>query len=211
MLYLTLCPVIIFIIIIQFSYERRTLYESRKNRKILSQLRNENNYTQDEIAEILNVNVKSVSRWENGKNLPDHSVILEICKIYNISVNEFYEGRKINKSKRIKQLLIFYFSVSLTGIIILPCLGLTAPAFIICAAIIPIFALVDLLSLIITGSDIPQITFYLGNLNLHPLVAFPVSVILAIVMFIIGMYIWKLLIKYIKYVSNKKKNLYTNN
>ena len=165
--------------------------------KFLSQLRNENNYTQDEIAEILNVNVKSVSRWENGKNLPDHSVILEICKIY--------------KSKRIKQLLIFYFSVSLTGIIILPCLGLTAPAFIICAAIIPIFALVDLLSLIITGSDIPQITFYLGNLNLHPLVAFPVSVILAIVMFIIGMYIWKLLIKYIKYVSNKKKKLYMNN
>lgn len=179
--------------------------------KFLSQLRNENNYTQDEIAEILNVNVKSVSRWENGKNLPDHSIILEICKIYNISVNEFYEGRKINKSKRIKQLLIFYFSVSFTGIIILPCLGLTAPTFIICAAIIPIFALVDLLSLIITGSDIPQITFYLGNLNLHPLVAFPVSVILAIVMFIIGMYIWKLLIKYIKYVSNKKKNLYTNN
>ena len=161
--------------------------------KFLSQLRNENNYTQDEIAEILNVNVKSVSRWENGKNLPDHSIILEICKIYNISVNEFYEGRKINKSKRIKQLLIFYFSVSLTGIIILPCLGLTAPAFIICAAIIPIFALVDLLSLIITGSDIPQITFYLGNLNLH------------------GMYIWKLLIKYIKYVSNKKKKLYMNN
>ena len=69
----------------------------------------------------------------------------------------------------------------------------------------------DLLSLIITGSDIPQITFYLGNLNLHPLVAFPVSVILAIVMFIIGMYIWKLLIKYIKYVSNKKKKLYMNN
>ena len=75
--------------------------------KFLSQLRNENNYTQDEIAEILNVNVKSVSRWENGKNLPDHSIILEICKIYNISVNEFYIGHKIKKSKKIKQLLIF--------------------------------------------------------------------------------------------------------
>ena len=52
--------------------------------KFLLRLRKENSFTQEEFAEKLNVNVKSVSRWENGKNLPDHSIILEICKIYNI-------------------------------------------------------------------------------------------------------------------------------
>ena len=56
--------------------------------RFLSQLRKENNYTQEEIAEKLNVNVKSISRWETGKNLPDHSIIVEICKMFNISINE---------------------------------------------------------------------------------------------------------------------------
>lgn len=67
-------------------------------------MRKDNYYTQEEIADKLNINVKSVSRWENGKNLPDHSVIVEICKIFNISLNEFYKGNTI----KIKQLLLYY-------------------------------------------------------------------------------------------------------
>ena len=176
--------------------------------RFLSQLRKENDYTQEEIAEKLNVNVKSVSRWENGKNLPDHSIIVEICKIYNISINEFYNGSKIKKSTKMKQLLLFYLVVSFTGIFILPCLGMVAPAFIVCAVVLPIFALVDLLTLLITGNDIPQITFQLGEICLHPAIAFPVSIVISIMLFVIGMYIWKLLIKYIKYIANKRKKLY---
>lgn len=176
--------------------------------KFLSQLRKENNYTQDEIAEKLNVNVKSVSRWENGKNLPDHSVIVEICKIYNISINEFYNGNKIKKTAKIKQLLLFYLVVSFSGIFILPCLGIVAPTFILCAALLPIGALIDFFALLFTGSDIPQITFQMGNVYLHPAVAIPISIIFSILLFIIGMYTWKLLMKYIKFVSDKRKQLY---
>lgn len=176
--------------------------------KFLSQLRKENNYTQDEIAEKLNVNVKSVSRWENGKNLPDHSVIVEICKIYNISINEFYNGNKIKKTAKIKQLLLFYLVVSFSGIFILPCLGIVAPTFILCAALLPIGALIDFFALLFTDSDIPQITFQMGNVYLHPAVAIPISIIFSILLFIIGMYTWKLLMKYIKFVSDKRKQLY---
>lgn len=176
--------------------------------KFLSQLRKENNYTQDEIADKLNVNVKSVSRWENGKNLPDHSVIVEICKIYNISINEFYNGNKIKKTTKIRQLLLFYLIVSFAGIFILPCLGIVAPTFIVCAVLIPIAALIDLLALIFTGKDIPQITVQFWNLYLHPAVALPVAIIVSVILFIIGMYSWKLLMKYIKFVSEKRKKLY---
>lgn len=176
--------------------------------KFLSQLRKENNYTQDAIADKLNVNVKSVSRWENGKNLPDHSVIVEICKIYNISINEFYNGNKIKKTTKIKQLLLFYLIVSFTGIFILPCLGIVAPTFIVCAVIIPIGALIDLLTLIFTGSDVPQIIFQLWSIYLHPAVALPISIIVSIILFIIGIYTWKLLMKYIKFITNKRKKLY---
>lgn len=174
----------------------------------LSRLRKENNYTQEDIAEKLNVNVKSVSRWENGKNLPDHSIIIEICKIYNISINEFYNGNKIKKTIKIKQLLLFYLIVSFTGIFILPCLGIVAPTFIVCAVLLPTGALIDFLALLFTGNDMPQITFQLGKLYLHPVVAVPVSIIFASVLFIIGMYSWKLLMKYIKFVSEKRKRLY---
>ena len=67
--------------------------------KFLASLRKENNLTQEDIAEKLNVNVKSVSRWENGRNLPDPSIMKEICKIYNVSINELFNGEKVKKSQ----------------------------------------------------------------------------------------------------------------
>lgn len=178
--------------------------------RFLSELRKENNYTQEEIAEKLSVNVKSVSRWENGKNLPDHSIILEICKLYNISINEFYNGSKIKKTTKFKKLLTFYLIVSFTGIFILPCLGIIAPSFIVCAVILPLLALVDLLSLLITGSELSNLTFQFGGVFLEPTLAFPVSILVSIILFLIGMYAWKMLIKYIRFISNKRKELYIN-
>ena len=49
--------------------------------KFISQLRKEKNLTQEELGEALGVTGKSVSRWENGKTLPDYSVIKELCEI----------------------------------------------------------------------------------------------------------------------------------
>ena len=101
--------------------------------KFLASLRKENNLTQEDIAEKLNVNVKSVSRWENGRNLPDPSIMKEICKIYNVSINELFNGEKVKKSNKVRQIFLFYIIVSLTGIFIFPTLGIIAPAFIISA------------------------------------------------------------------------------
>ena len=101
--------------------------------KFLASLRKENNLTQEDIAEKLNVNVKSVSRWETGRNLPDPSIMKEICKIYNVSINELFNGEKVKKSNKVRQIFLFYIIVSLTGIFILPTLGIIAPAFIISA------------------------------------------------------------------------------
>ena len=51
--------------------------------------------TQSELAEQLNITNRAVSKWENGKSLPDASNMLEICKILNISVNELLTGEHI--------------------------------------------------------------------------------------------------------------------
>ena len=98
--------------------------------------------------------------------------------------------------------------VSFTGIFILPFLAITSPTLIICAILIPIAALMDLIALVFTKSDIPQILFQVGNTTLHPALALLVSILISIFLFIIGIYSWKLLIKYIRIVSNKNKKIY---
>ena len=61
--------------------------------KFLAGLRKENNLTQEDIAEKLNVNVKSVSRWENGRNLPDPSIMKYVKFIMYQSMNYLMEKK----------------------------------------------------------------------------------------------------------------------
>ena len=47
--------------------------------KLIKDLRKKNNLTQNEFAKEFNVTYQAVSKWENGKNLPDINVLKEIC------------------------------------------------------------------------------------------------------------------------------------
>ncbi|HOZ55118.1 MAG TPA: helix-turn-helix transcriptional regulator [Clostridia bacterium] len=64
--------------------------------KFIAELRKEKNMTQEQLAEKVGVTNKSVSRWENGKTLPDYSLLNELCNTLNISVNELLTGEKIS-------------------------------------------------------------------------------------------------------------------
>ncbi len=57
--------------------------------------RKKQNLTQMELAEKLNITDRAVSKWERGKSLPDASVMLELCKLLNISVNELLTGENL--------------------------------------------------------------------------------------------------------------------
>ena len=54
----------------------------------LKTLRKERQLTQEELAEKLYVSSKTVSRWENGTNLPDISTLLEIADLYGVDIRE---------------------------------------------------------------------------------------------------------------------------
>ncbi len=58
----------------------------------IASLRKENNMTQAELAERLNVSNKSISRWENGQTLPDYDQVLELCGLFNVSATLFLNG-----------------------------------------------------------------------------------------------------------------------
>ncbi len=65
--------------------------------KFIATLRKENNLTQMQLAEALNITDRAVSKWERGKSLPDVSVMLDLCQILHIEVSELLNGERIMK------------------------------------------------------------------------------------------------------------------
>ena len=63
--------------------------------KFIALCRKNKNLTQEELATRLNVTSKSISRWENGKTMPDYSLLNPLCKELDITINELLSGEKI--------------------------------------------------------------------------------------------------------------------
>ena len=63
--------------------------------KFIAECRKQKNLTQMQLAEKLGITDKAVSKWERGIAMPDASIMLELCAILGISVNELLSGGKI--------------------------------------------------------------------------------------------------------------------
>lgn len=55
--------------------------------KRLKELRIENNFSQEKLAEILNVSRQTISNWENERSYPDVHNLIMLCDIYSVSLN----------------------------------------------------------------------------------------------------------------------------
>ena len=77
--------------------------------KFIAECRKEKGLTQMQLSEKLGITDKAVSKWERGITMPDTSIMLELCDILGISVNELLNGEKINmenNDQKNKQLLL---------------------------------------------------------------------------------------------------------
>ena len=63
--------------------------------KFIAECRKKNNLTQMQLAEKLDITDRAISKWENGKAMPDSSIMLDLCKELEISVNELLSGEVI--------------------------------------------------------------------------------------------------------------------
>ena len=63
--------------------------------KFISACRKEKGLTQMQLAEKLNITNRAVSKWETGKSMPDVSLMLDLCNILGITVNELLSGERI--------------------------------------------------------------------------------------------------------------------
>ena len=64
--------------------------------KFIAECRKRNNLTQMQLAQKLNITDRAISKWENGKAMPDSSIMLDLCKELKISVNELLSGEMID-------------------------------------------------------------------------------------------------------------------
>lgn len=64
--------------------------------KFIAKCRKGKNLTQAQLAEKLNITDRAVSKWETGKSMPDSSIMLELCEILGVTVNELLSGEKID-------------------------------------------------------------------------------------------------------------------
>lgn len=64
--------------------------------KFIAQCRKRKQMTQAQLAEKLNVTDKAISKWETGKGMPDSSIMLELCDLLGISVNELLSGEVLS-------------------------------------------------------------------------------------------------------------------
>ena len=63
--------------------------------KFIAQVRKEKQLTQKQLADLLNISDKTISKWETGRGLPDVSMILFLCEILDINANELLSGERI--------------------------------------------------------------------------------------------------------------------
>ncbi len=106
--------------------------------RFLKELRNETGLTQETLAEKLGVSRRTVSRWETGTNMPDFDLLIEMSDLYKVDLREILDGERRGEhmdeemketvlqvaeygneeKKRITRMLLIYFIVGISGLII---------------------------------------------------------------------------------------------
>lgn len=76
--------------------------------EFISAKRKEKNITQRQLAQMLNITDRAVSKWENGICLPDAGNMPELCRILGITVNDLFSGEVVdmNDNKKIEENLL---------------------------------------------------------------------------------------------------------
>ncbi len=72
--------------------------------RFIAECRKSKSITQAQLAQRLNITDRAVSKWETGKSMPDSSVMLELCEILKITVNDLLSGEVVTMDNYNKEL-----------------------------------------------------------------------------------------------------------
>ena len=71
-----------------------------KTGKLIAACRREKGLTQQQLADMLNLSNKTISKWESGSGSPDISNLLELSKVLEITVDELLNGERKNTEQK---------------------------------------------------------------------------------------------------------------
>lgn len=108
MAFLALCRVFYSTKLIRFVRKEETAMDQKKIGSFLKELRNQKGLTQEQLAEQFCVSSRTVSRWENGNNMPDLDVLIEISDYYEVDLREILNGERKseNMEKEMKEAVL---------------------------------------------------------------------------------------------------------
>ena len=72
--------------------------------RFIAECRKNNNLTQMQLAERLGITDRAVSKWENGRAMPDSSIMLELCRELKITVNDLLSGEVVTMDNYNKEM-----------------------------------------------------------------------------------------------------------
>lgn len=102
--------------------------------------------------------------------------------------------------------IAFYSLTGISGLFIIPILGIIGPVFMLCGVLCPILGIIKLLGYLF-HFEVPFVVFQLGSITLHPVPACLLAITIGILLYLIGKGAWHLLLKYLNSVSIKKQSL----
>ncbi len=91
--------------------------DSIKIGKLISDLRKKNNLTQSDLANILNVTNQAVSKWENGRGIPDVELLKKLSEVFKIDMEELLDG-ELKDKKRKKYYILIITIILLIGVLL---------------------------------------------------------------------------------------------
>lgn len=78
--------------------------DQEKIGRFIAELRKEKSLTQQELADKLNVTDRAISHWENGRRLPDISLLKELGEVFNVTIDELISGKRMTADEQKKLL-----------------------------------------------------------------------------------------------------------
>ena len=72
------------------------MIDQKKTGQFIADIRKEKGLTQRQLAEEIGVSDKAISRWETGRGMPDTSIMPDLCKVLDISINDLLSGQRLS-------------------------------------------------------------------------------------------------------------------
>jgi transcriptional regulator with XRE-family HTH domain len=92
--------------------------DQEKVGKYIYNLRKKNHLSQSEFAERLNVTSQAVSKWENGRGIPDIELLKKISEEFNVNIESILNGKTIKKVEHKRNYLLGILILIVAGLIV---------------------------------------------------------------------------------------------